>query len=109
MCFTGSNGVRVTTDSLRALHACRASVRMGGMNTSRRGFLLQSAAGMGALYAQKTSPDIFEAAAAGDTARITELLSADPMAVRARSADGRTPLHFAVAAGKAEAVTLLGT
>lgn len=82
---------------------------MGGMNTSRRGFLLQSAAGMGALYAQKTSPDIFEAAAAGDTARITELLSADPMAVRARSADGRTPLHFAVAAGKAEAVTLLGT
>jgi len=52
--------------------------------------------------------DIFQAAAAGDVPRATELLNANPKLVRARSADGRTPLHYATANGKAEMVTQLG-
>ena len=51
--------------------------------------------------------DIFQAAAAGDLPRVTELATADPLLVRSRSADGRTALHFATAAGKPEMVPLL--
>ena len=69
---------------------------------------MQSAASAVVLQAQSGSTDIFQAAAAGDTARATELINADATVVRARSADGRTPLHFATAAGKPEMVTLLG-
>jgi ankyrin repeat protein len=52
-------------------------------------------------------PDIFQAAAAGDVPRATEILNADPQASRSRSADGRTPLHFATAAGQPAMVMLL--
>lgn len=39
--------------------------------------------------------DLFEAAAAGDDARVAALLAADPTAGSAFSADGFTPLHLA--------------
>jgi ankyrin repeat protein len=59
------------------------------------------------LFGQTAKPNIFEAAAAGDLPRATELANADPEAVRLKSSDGRTALHFATAAGKTEMVTFL--
>lgn len=87
------------------------SAQNGPMTNSRRTFLMGSAAATGILHAQATQPakpDIFEAAAAGDIPRATELANADPQIVRARSNDGRTPLHYAAAAGKPEMVQFLG-
>ena len=80
------------------------------MANSRRRFLLNSAAAAGVLHAQSTQPkppEIFEAAAAGDVPRATNLVKADPQVVRSRLADGRTPLHFATAAGRPAMVTFL--
>jgi ankyrin repeat protein len=81
------------------------------MTNSRRDFFWQAAAAAGIARAQEAhaKPDIFQAAAAGDTARAAELLNADATLARARAADGRTALHFAAAAGKAAMVTLLVT
>jgi ankyrin repeat protein len=81
------------------------------MAHTRRDFLIQSALTTGAatLGAHAAPLDIFQAAAAGDSARVVELLTADPLLVRTRSADGRTPLHYATAAAKQEMVILLGT
>lgn len=73
---------------------------------------MQSTAAAGFLHtsmAQEHKPDIFQAAAAGNLARATELANADPEIVRSRSADGRTPLHFATAAGKPQMVQFLAT
>jgi uncharacterized protein len=53
--------------------------------------------------------DIFEAAAGGNGARVTELANQAPGIARLRSADGRTPLHFAAAAGKPSIVIMLST
>jgi len=39
--------------------------------------------------------DVFEAAAAGDVERVTELLDADPSLLHAHAVDGWTPLHLA--------------
>ncbi|HEY2018458.1 MAG TPA: ankyrin repeat domain-containing protein, partial [Bryobacteraceae bacterium] len=80
------------------------------MTHTRRSFLTQSAVAGGILQAQNaptTKPTIFEAAAAGDIPLVTELADADPEVVRLRSADGRTALHFATAAGKPQMVTFL--
>jgi ankyrin repeat protein len=82
------------------------------MPDTRRAFVSQTAAliSAGTAFAQADStepPDIFQAAAAGDVPRATEILNADPQASRSRSADGRTPLHFATAAGKPAMVMLL--
>jgi uncharacterized protein len=60
-----------------------------------------------ALHAQSAKPDIFEAAAAGDVPRATELVNADPELIRTRSSDGRTALHFATAAGRTEMTMFL--
>jgi len=71
---------------------------------------MQSALTTGMLSAQTATPakpDLFQAAAKGDAKRITEILDAAPETVRSRAADGRTPLHFATAAGQVEATTLL--
>ncbi len=70
--------------------------------------MLQSAAASCALSARPAAMDIFQAATAGDVQRAGELIDADATIVRARSADGRTPLHFAASAGQAAMVTLLG-
>jgi len=70
---------------------------------------MQTATAAGALQAQTAPLDIFQAAAAGDVARATELINADPRVVRTRSSDGRTPLHFATGGGKTEMVMLLGS
>jgi len=84
------------------------------MQNTRRNFFLGGLATAGALRAQvaaqratTTRLDIFQAAAAGDIPRATELADADPEIARRRSADGRTPLHFATANGKPEMVLFL--
>ena len=51
--------------------------------------------------------DLFEAAAAGDLDRLTELLSDRSLPVAAPSGDGFTALHFAAFFGRAEAARLL--
>lgn len=51
--------------------------------------------------------DVFEAAALGDCARLTEIVSADAMQVWAVSGDGWTPLHLAAAFAGPAAVKLL--
>lgn len=51
--------------------------------------------------------DLFEAAAAGDLDRLTELLAYDPASIDARSADGFTALHFAAFFGRPDAARLL--
>jgi ankyrin repeat protein len=85
----------------------------GRMENNRRQFLMASAAASGILLDAQTTPehkpDIFEAAASGDVPRATELADANPEIVRQRSSDGRTPLHFASAAGKPAMVQFLGS
>jgi ankyrin repeat protein len=51
--------------------------------------------------------DIFQAAAAGNVKRATELASENPWIAKLRSADGRTPLHYAVAGGQTEMIFFL--
>jgi ankyrin repeat protein len=51
--------------------------------------------------------DIFEAAYRGDIARATELAKLNPAIARLKSADGRTPLHYAVEGGHADMVFFL--
>ena len=46
------------------------------------------------LLAAGASVDIFAACALGDGARTSVLLAADPGVARARTSDGKTPLHF---------------
>lgn len=53
------------------------------------------------------TPDVFEAAAAGDVASLQMALNSDPSAVQAFSDDGWTALHLAAAFGTPEAVRLL--
>jgi uncharacterized protein len=80
------------------------------MQNTRRDFFLGGLAAAEAVRAQVATPakpDIFQAAAAGDMPRATELADADPEIVRRRSADGRTPLHFATANGRPEMVLFL--
>jgi ankyrin repeat protein len=77
------------------------------MEHTRRTLLVASAGA--ALRAQSAKPDVFQAIAAGDVKLATELLDADPLLARARSTDGRTPLHYATAAGNLEMVTRLAT
>ena len=70
----------------------------------RRSFLATLGAAPVALSpAQTPDPpaplDIFQAALKGDVARATELAKWNPAIARLRSADGRTPLHYAVEGG----------
>jgi ankyrin repeat protein len=59
--------------------------------------------------AKVSTDDIFEAAYKGDVQRATDLLKLNPAIARLRSADGRTPLHYAAAGGRAEMVSFLIT
>ena len=59
------------------------------------------------LLEAKPELDAFDAAAAGDVDRLTELLDADPELINAWSEDGYTPLHFAAFFDRGKAVRLL--
>jgi uncharacterized protein len=59
------------------------------------------------LLQAKPELDVFDAAAAGDVDRLTELLDGDPELVGAWSEDGYTPLHFAAFFDRGKAVRLL--
>jgi ankyrin repeat protein len=50
-------------------------------------------------------PDVFEAAASGDSKRANEIAKDDPGLAHHRLPDGRTPLHLAAKAGKPALVT----
>ena len=60
-----------------------------------------------ALLAAKPTLDIFEAAAVGETSRVSELLGADASAAQAMSKDGGTALHLAAFFRSADAAALL--
>lgn len=77
------------------------------MTPSRRTFLVASAGA--ALSAQEPKSDVFQAITSGNISLMTQLLDADPLLSRSRSADGRTPLHYACAAGNLEMVTRIAT
>ncbi len=51
--------------------------------------------------------DIFEAVTAGERARAAEIVKENPNVARSRAVDGRTPLHFACAAGRAGMIQYL--
>lgn len=57
-----------------------------------------------AVLHQGVTPDLFEAAALGETERLREILDADPGAIGAYSADGWTALHLAAFFGRDAAV-----
>lgn len=57
--------------------------------------------------APRAELDIFEAAASGQTARLTELISADPKDATRQSPDGWTPLHLAAFFGRTDAARRL--
>ncbi|HUR22233.1 MAG TPA: ankyrin repeat domain-containing protein [Acidimicrobiales bacterium] len=59
------------------------------------------------LLEAKPELDVFDAAAAGDIDRLTELLDGDPELAGAWSEDGYTPLHFAAFFDRGKAVRVL--
>ena len=60
-----------------------------------------------ALVARGVKLDVFEASAAGDTARVRLLVDADPTLVSQRSHDGWTSLHLAAHFGHVETMRIL--
>jgi uncharacterized protein len=59
------------------------------------------------LLEAKPELDVFDAAAAGDVERLTELLDGDPDVIGTYSEDGYTPLHFAAFFDRGKALRLL--
>lgn len=59
------------------------------------------------LVASKPDLDIFEATAAGNLDRVSQILRADPASAARRSADGFTALHFAAFFNRPEIAELL--
>ena len=59
------------------------------------------------LLEAKPELDVFDAAAAGEVERLTELLDGDADLINAYSEDGYTPLHFAAFFDRGKAVRLL--
>jgi ankyrin repeat protein len=64
-------------------------------------------AGAEKLVADGAEPNVFDAAALGDPARLKDLLDSDPANVHAWSADGFTALHFAAFLGGPQALRVL--
>jgi ankyrin repeat protein len=60
-----------------------------------------------AILATDPDLDVFEAAALGRAARVSELVAADPALANAWSSDGFTPLHLAAFLGTTEAAAVL--
>jgi uncharacterized protein len=59
------------------------------------------------LLAAHVEPDVHEAAAIGDTARLCSLVDADPGCLRSMSVDGWTPLHLSAFFADVDAVDAL--
>jgi ankyrin repeat protein len=62
-----------------------------------------------AVQSRREEMDLFEAAAAGDLDRLTEVVAGDPASIEARSGDGFTALHFAAFFGQGAAARVLVT
>ena len=60
-------------------------------------------------HAPDSTSDIFEAAFQGDLKRATALAGQNPAIAKLRSADGRTPLHYAAAGGQPNMIMFLTT
>lgn len=74
------------------------------MKNTRRQFVAGIVA---AGIAKACENDIFDAAAAGNLDRAKELCTLAPGIANLRSADGRTPLHYAAAAGQVDMIAFL--
>jgi ankyrin repeat protein len=79
------------------------------MTSTRRTFFFASSGAALCAQTQSTKPDLFQAISAGDVKLATEIMDATPEIARTRSADGRTPLHYATAAGNMELVTRISS
>ncbi len=106
-------------DSIRAgdIDAVRAAIKEdpgaaaardeNGLSAVRAALYVHKQDVADVLLEAKPELDVFDAAAAGDVDRLTELLDADPELVGAWSEDGYTPLHFAAFFARGPAVRLL--
>jgi len=76
-------------------------------------FILASLAGQKAVAAELQKRglvlDVFEAVTVADRTRVAELSKESPGFARMRAADGRTPLHYACAAGQGNMIQFLST
>ncbi len=106
-------------DSIRAgdIDAVRAAIKddpaaaaardENGLSAVRAALYVHKQDVADVLLEAKPELDVFDAAAAGDVDRLTELLDADPDLIGAWSEDGYTPLHFAAFFDRGKAVRLL--
>ncbi len=106
-------------DSIRAgdIDAVRAAIKEdpgaaaardeNGLSAVRAALYVHKQDVADVLLEAKPELDVFDAAAAGDVDRLTELLDADGDLVNAWSEDGYTPLHFAAFFARGPAVRLL--
>jgi ankyrin repeat protein len=69
--------------------------------------LMVLAAALPLLAGAAAAQDIFQATRSGDLEKVKSLVAADPGAVNARDANGRTPLHWACRGGKLEMLDYL--
>src|SRR5579872_5231132 len=98
---------------------CAARCKVDAMNNRRSFLATLTLAPVALAPAQNTataplppsagdaSLDVFQAAYKGDIPRATELAKWNPAIARLRSADGRTPLHFAVEGGQPAMIMFL--
>ena len=98
-------------DAVRALLAAHPDLRRaripGGMGFLHLAAYLRASQVVDALLAAGVEPDVFEAAALGDTARVRALVAKDRGLLVAQGPDGACALHLAAHFGHAETVKAL--
>lgn len=94
-------------DLLARRPALRGARTPEGMGVLQLALYLRASQVVDALLAAGWEPDVFEAAAMGDAARVRALAQHDRARVAAQGADGATPLHLAAHFGHADVVRLL--